>query len=222
MKRIFLSGIIGLGVSPLFTQAAEAQGTTTFVSNLGDISSGGVAVGSNSWLAADFITGTNTSGYALNSIQLAMADASGNPSGFTVTIDASANDPLIVGSVLGTLTGSANPVAAGTYTYIAPPSLTLSPSTTYYIVVNAGTAVVDGDYGWSVTSTPSPGYNSYHWGGEISFAQSSDGLNWSFTSGSYGQFALNATPAPEPGLIGLFALGGLLVGFQRWKTRSVL
>ena len=97
----------------------------------------------------------------------------------------------------------------------------LSPNSYYFIVVIAGTAVANGAYGWSVTSTPSPGYNSYHWGGEIMFGDSSDGVNWDYTTTGYGQFALNATPAPEPGVLGLFALGGLLVAFQRRKARTV-
>ena len=32
------------------------------------------------------------------------------------------------------------------------------------------------------------------------------------------QFPINATAAPEPGVVGLFALGGLLLGFGRWKA----
>jgi hypothetical protein len=41
MKRIFLSGIIGLAVSLLFTRATQAQGSTLFVSNLGQTPVGG-------------------------------------------------------------------------------------------------------------------------------------------------------------------------------------
>jgi hypothetical protein len=59
---------------------------TAYLSNLGQSSTGSLAVGSDSWLAASFGTGTNEGGYELNSIQLAMTDASGNPSGFTVMI----------------------------------------------------------------------------------------------------------------------------------------
>jgi hypothetical protein len=45
--------------------------------------SGSPSVASDSWLAAEFGTGTDASGYVLNSVQLGMTDASGNPSGFT-------------------------------------------------------------------------------------------------------------------------------------------
>jgi hypothetical protein len=205
------------------SEIASAQGTITYVSNLGQPSSGSASVGSNSWFAAGFITGTNVAGYVLNSVQLAVTDASGNPSGFTVMIYNEGNSlgGIIPGVSLGTLAGPANPATAGTYSYTPSVSLTLSPNIDYFIVLTSGTSVANGAYGWSVTSIPTPGYNSYHWGGGTSFLDSSDGVHWSFTSANYGQFAIYATPAPEPGVLGLFALGGLLVAFQRRKTRPV-
>jgi hypothetical protein len=226
MKRIFLSGIVGLGVSLLFTQATQAQGSTTFLSNLGDTSGGSNPVGSNSWLAAGFFSGNNPGGYVLNSVQLGMANASGNPSGFTVMICASAEDPFVVGSSLGTLTGSANPSTAGTYTYNAPSGITLQTGTQYYIVLTAGTADAYGAYEWGYTATQS--YQPVDgWLGTVSLGSGSFGSpsSWgplgSYPNYDFSFFALDATPAPEPGVIGLFALGGLLVGFQRWKARSV-
>ncbi len=225
MKRIIKSIIIVFAVAILAPQITTAQGTTTFLSNLGQTSSGSNPVGSNSWLAAGFATGNNASGHLFNSVQLAMTDASGNPSGFTVMICASAPDPVNVGNSLGTLTGSANPATAGTYTYTAPSDISLSPSTAYYIVISAGTAVENGSYEWSFLNTSS--YQPVgNWGASVTFI-SSGGLpsSWSRLGSNpnfdYSQFALNATPVPEPGVIGLFTLGSLLVGFLRWKTRSV-
>ena len=203
MKKI----IIMFAVAFFATQIIQGQGTT-YISNLGYISTGSSSVGSDAWFAADFFTGTNAGGYALNSVQLATTDASGNPSGFTVMLYSSISGfATFPGSNLGTLNGSLNPVSSGTYTYTPASSLALSPSTVYFIVLTAGTAIANGAYGWSVTSTPSPGFNSYHWGGEVHFADSSNGSSWNYVSGTYGQFALNATAVPEPSPSWLILLG---------------
>jgi hypothetical protein len=222
MKRTIIVGVVAYVVGLTTPQVVEAQGTITYVSNLGQTSSGAVSVGSDSWYAADFITGNNAGGYALNSIQLAMTDASGGPNGFTVMLYSSVSGiATFPGTGLGTLAGSADPTAAGAYTYAPVSSLTLAPNTYYFIVLTAGTTVANGAYDWSVTGTSSPGYNSYHWGGEIFFADSTDGSHWSYTSANYGQFSLDATATPEPGVISLFALGGLLVAFRRRKASLV-
>jgi hypothetical protein len=179
-------------------------------------------VGSDSWLAADFFTGTNASGYTLNSVQLAMTVASGTPSGFTVMLYSEVGiTGVFPGSSLGTLDGSLNPTTAGVYTYTPASNLTLSPSTDYFIVLTAGTTVANGAYGWSVTSTSSHGYNSYNWDGETLFANSSDGLKWNYNLSTYGQFAINATAIPEPGVLGLFGFGGLAFLWHRRKLKAV-
>jgi hypothetical protein len=222
MNKTLIRGVIILGLGLFAPQILPAQGSTTFLSNLAQTLTGSAAVGSDSWYAADFITGNNPGGYALNSIQLAMADSSGNPSGLTVMVYSSvAGIAVFPGSSVGTLSGSANPTISGTYTYTPASSLALLANTAYFIVLTGGTTVANGAYDWSVTSDPSPGYTSYHWGGETFFADSSDGSHWSYTPANYGQFALTATPTPEPCVISLFALGGLLIALQRRKTRSV-
>src|SRR5258705_1367541 len=63
----------------------QAQGTT-YISNLGQASGGSVVVGSDSWRAESFLTGTNPGGYTLDSIQLLTTLASGNPSGFSISV----------------------------------------------------------------------------------------------------------------------------------------
>jgi hypothetical protein len=84
MKKIISSSIVAIG---LFSQQfLQAQGTMTYLSNLGQPTVGTNAVGSDSWLAAGFYTGTNAGGYLLDSIQLGMANASGNPTNFTVML----------------------------------------------------------------------------------------------------------------------------------------
>jgi hypothetical protein len=217
MKKIIIMFVVGL----LAPQIVQAQGTT-YLSNLGQLSIGSHAVASDSWLAADFFTGNNADGYVLNSVQLGMTDASGNPNGFTIMIYANSNpDTILPGSSLGTLSGSTDPVTAGTYTYAPASNLTLSPNADYFIVLTAGTAVANGAYDWSRANTDT--YNpSGSWrGGPGIFFTSSNGLNWNLSS-PYAQYAINATPIPEPSICGLSVLSGLLFIWRHRKAKAVL
>jgi hypothetical protein len=221
MKHQVIGGIIACVLTALDPQITQAQGTL-YVSSLSSNSTGSASVGSDSWLAAGFETGNNPGGYLLNSIQLGMADASGNPSGFTVMLFSEVHiiGALVPGSGLGTLTGSVDPTEAGTYSYTAPSLLMLSALTDYYIVLSSATTTANGAYSWNESTYP-PGVND--WGGVGNgILQSSNGTSgWSPTSYlGIAQFTIYATPSPEPGVLGLFALGGLLFGFWRWKARA--
>lgn len=201
---------------------AQAQGTV-YVSNLGLPSTGSASVASNLWLAEAFLTGTNAGGYLLNSVQLALSNALGNPSGFTAMIY-NVNPLSIAGAApgtsLGTLNGSLDPVAGGIYTYSPASNLTLLPGTTYFTVLTAGTAVANGAYEWSVTSTYAPTLSGGWNGGGIALS-SSDGLNWGPFPPHYAQLALTATAVPEPSTLGLLALGGFLLLRHRRKAKAV-
>ncbi len=206
-------------VTLLASRLVQAQGTI-YLSNLGQTSAGSNPVGNNSWLAAGFFTGPNAGGYTLNSVQLGMTDASGSPSGFTVMLYARSGNitTIVPGNSLGTLNGSTDPSTSGVYTYTAS-GLTLSPSTHYYIVLTAGTAVANGAYDWSFMNTFS--YNpDDSWEGSVTLG-SNNGSSWAWLGGNspqfdYSQFALNATAIPEPSVLSLFGLGGL--GFI-WHRR---
>jgi hypothetical protein len=218
MKRIIMMFV----VSVLAPQITQAQGTI-YLSNLGQPSAGSMAVGSNSWLAAGFQTGRNPGGYVLNSVQLGMVDASGNPSDFTVMIYGEHNGPpppaIQPVSSLGTLNGSTDPATGGIFTYTPASDLTLSPGI-YFIVLTAGTAVANGAYEWSLavanSYNPSGGWSSL--GGVWT---SSDGSFWNVPIAGYPQFAINATPIPEPGVLSMFGLGGLFIAWLRPKAKTV-
>jgi len=209
MKKIIIGGII-VSVGVLLSQKiVKAQGTITYLSNLEQSSVGSSPIGSNSWLAVDFTTGPNASGYMLNSIQLGMIDASGNPSGFTAMIySAIIFTGINPGSSLGTLNGSLNPATGGIYTYIPTGNLTLSPGTDYFIVLTTGTAIANGAYDWSLA-----GANSYNpnggWHSPGGVLTSSNGSSWNFNP-IVAQFSITATAVPEPPALGLFALGSWL------------
>ena len=88
-------------------------------------------------------------------------------------------------------------------------------------MLTAGTTVANGAYDWSHASTYS--YNQS--GGWQTFANilnsSSGGSPWTSIPSSDAQFAINATAVPEPGVLGLFGLGGLAFLWHRRKMKAV-
>jgi hypothetical protein len=219
LTRTYMEKIIIVFAMALFApQITQAQGTI-YMSNLGLPSAGSVAVGSDSWLGVAFRTGTNASGYTLNSIQLRMADASGNPSGFTALLYGNGNIPAgnSLGSSLGVLIGSTDPAIGGIFTYAPPSNLTLLPHTFYSIVLTAGTAVANGAYEWSYAGTYSYNLND-GWDAGGGLWTSSNGSSWNSPTLGDLQYAINATVVPEPGVLSLLGLGGLLLALRRWKA----
>jgi hypothetical protein len=224
MRKIIISGIITSVFGLLAQQILQAQGTT-YVSNLDQSSAGSHSAGSDSWLAACFSAGTNASGYVLNSIQLAMTDASGNPSGFIVMVYATELGGFAPGSSLVTLNGSLNPVTAGIYTYTPDTTLTLAPRVAYSIVLTSGTAVANGAYEWSYA-----GINSYNstdgWGalgGNLGGVCTSANGSWPWivSVSTFPQFAVNSTAVPEPSTLGLLVVGGFFLVWHRRKAKAV-
>jgi hypothetical protein len=223
MKKIIMSSAITFVITLLAPQLVRAQGTMTVLSNFDQTTAGSLAVGSDSWLATVFRTGTNASGYALDSIQLGMADASGTPSGFTAMVYNGIFGGTGIEGSIGTLDGSLNPAAGGIYTFTPDSNLMLSANTSYYVVLTAGTTVANGAYEWSYAGTSS--YNPIGgWSSSGDTWSSTNGrvsaLSWQPTS-SFTQFAINVTDAPEPGVLGLFGLGGVAFLWHRRKSKAV-
>jgi hypothetical protein len=156
-----------------------------------------------------------------------MTDASGNPSGFSVMLYGKGTQvgTVLPGSSLGSLSGSAAPTTAGTYTYTAPANLELSPDTYYFIVLTAGTTVANGAYDWSFTSV-----NSYNpgsgWGASLCLG-SSDGSSQSWSpigaglQFDFSQFAINASAVPEPSSLLFLSVGsGAFLCLRRFTAKS--
>jgi len=219
MKKMIKGGFIILMSAMLSPQTVRSQGTV-FVSSLSQPSAGSLAVGSDSWVAADFIrAGNNPGGYALDSVELAMTPATGDPNGFTVMLYSAGVNQTLPASRLATLTAaSGDPVTSGIFTYTAS-DVTLSPLTDYFIVVTAGNPVASGAYAWSFENT-APAASSGGWQGDDGFWDSSDGSHWHFANGEP-QFALTATTIPEPETLYLMGLpGALFFAWRRWRASA--
>ena len=226
MKKIILFALPALALGMLSPQIIQAQGTT-YLSNLEQSSTGSQPVGSDSWLAVAFVPGTNAGGYVINSIQLTMSNASGNPSGFQVMLYRAGGGGGEPGALLGTLNGSLNPVTAGIYTYTPTATLTLPIRGIYDIVLTAGTAVADGAYQWSgVGMNPFQGRDDWNTlgaaGGFLTSSSNGSLLSWIHNplGSPFPQFAIDATAVPEPGVLSLFVLGGFLLVRHRRKAKA--
>ena len=140
---------------------AHAQ-TTVLVSNIGRTASGtNPNITTTSFLGQGFTTGSNSDGYTLGSVELAVFLFSGNASTITVSIySESSGNP---GTLVHTLTTPAS-ISAPATTFTAPSGTTLADSTTYYVVItttggllylsttNGGAEDTGGASGWSIAN----------------------------------------------------------------------
>ena len=199
MMLIFKKFFLGLALGLLTQQIAQSQGAITYLSNLS-----GPSITNISNARTGFITGNNPGGYVLNAVQLAMNNSIGTPNSFTVTIYEVTNS--LDGSqpgdeYIGTLNGRA-PLIAGVYNYAPTSQLFLLPNSGYQLIE---TGSGNGSFQWSIT-TGSHYFNSL--GG------------WSYGDTLFGpQYAIIATPVPEPKVCYLFVLAGLGLFFRRRISR---
>ncbi len=225
LRKTIISGVIATVFGLLAPKMLPAQGTI-YLSNLDQPSAGSLAVGSNSWAAGIFYVGKNSGGYMLNSVELAMNNAVGNPSGLQVMIYTVGGGGFSILYSIGTLNGSLDPVTAGAYTFTPDAPIMFLPNGAYAIVLTSGTATANGAYEWSYGSA-----NSYNptggWytllGNAAGAWTSSNGLmfSWVRDGNAFPQFEIEATAVPEPGVLSLFALGGLPLVWRRRRAKAI-
>jgi hypothetical protein len=211
MKSIWTIAFTAFLVKCATTLSVSAQGSMTYISSLNGPSGGAVAIASDSWFAQGFRTGTNTLGYSLESVSLLMANASGDPSGFMVSLY-TRGENLFPGSSVGSLSGSFDPVFAGTSSFTRTQPLILAPATGYFVVVTASQPIGSGSYRWSCmapsTNPPVVSVDGWLLG---TAGQSIDGVTWERAGGStisgLFQFSISAVAIPEPSSIALYVLG---------------
>jgi len=213
-KAIHIAAVL-LIVALLIAQSAQAQGTL-YLSNLGDTAGAYVSIGSSDLIAQGFETGTDSGGYVLNSVQLGMAAASGNPSGFTVSVYSSLNG--YPSADLGTLSGSSNPSSAGVYSYTTS-GLTLAASTEYFVVAMAAASPSGSYFAWVANPAESPYTSVDDWSILPDFA-SVNGSAWAVSERTYGfQTGIYATAVPEHSTWILCLLGGGFTFYLRTRQR---
>jgi len=113
-----------------FVPGAQAQTTTTLVSNTGESNTGNFT----SNIATQLTTGANSTGYTISSVGVVL-DSSAAP---VVTIRANGTEPT--GTVIATLTAPASVTADAVNTFTAPADTVLAANTTYWLRVDATTA----------------------------------------------------------------------------------
>ena len=144
------------------TSAATAAVTVpvaALVSNVGQTATGNANVTATQSQAQGFTTGSDSGGYTLGSVELAVSSFSGTASDITVSIySESSGDP---GTVVHTLTTPAS-ISTPVTTFTAPSGTTLAANTTYYVVIsttgsginlsrtNAAAEDTGGASGWSI------------------------------------------------------------------------
>ena len=135
----------------------------TLISNVGQTAATGAAqVSTSQSQAQGFTTGSDSGGYTLGSVELAVSSFGGTASDITVSIySESSGDP---GTVVHTLTTPAS-ISAAVTTFTAPSGATLAASTTYYVVIsttssgislsrtNATAEDTGGVSGWSIADS---------------------------------------------------------------------
>jgi hypothetical protein len=201
---------------------AGAQSSITYLSSLNTPPLGGsLPVAQDSWFAAGFQTGTNSAGYLLDSVDLSFGGASGTPGAFAIFIYEVPNY-YFPGNRVGELTVTTNPVNAGIYRFYAS-NIVLSASTWYSVVITSSQPLAAGTYKWNFIGGTTNLLILKVDGWNMGFpAHSTNGIVWERVGNMNGfQFAVNASPIPEPGASWLIGAGiGLLFCSLRRRRKS--
>ena len=199
--------VIATSVTPM----GIAQGALR-VSNIGQTPNGNGFVGSDSWIAQNFfILASDPNDYTLNTVDLLMNSAAGNPGDFEASIYSGVAGGA-PNTFLGSLSGSDNPSVGGVHSYTAS-GITLTGGVGYFVVVTSATPLAQGAYDWSASDSFT---QNGSWVINHQYATSSDGSAWQVSARDEAfQMALYATVVPEPTSLALLGLGSLALVMVR-------
>ena len=201
MKKAIAVVVSASCLSWLFVMSAQG---TLYVSNLDQTPTGSAAIGSDYRIAQAFdFSGNDTNQYTLDSIELRLNPATGNPNGFEVSLYSTPGGTAPQ-DYLGSLAGPADPSAGGTYSYAAL-GITLSGGIGYYVVVSSATPIAQGGYVWSASDSIT---RNGSWTISNVYLTSSDGTSWDeHVRAEVFQMAIHATLIPEPSVLALAGIG---------------
>jgi hypothetical protein len=165
----------------LFAEALAANAQEVLSDNLAATTSSTEAASGSTWLTASFATDDST--YTLNSVTLVLA----NPTTGQARLDLYSDANLEPGSLVGTLASPDTYSSTLANTTFLADGITLSPNSTYWIVLSADSG--EFDWAWSSDNTGSGIGFQRTWG------QTDDaGATW-FTFDTFPtQFNVTATP----------------------------
>lgn len=216
MHRFLRQSLLALTVFA----AVPADADTTAVSSLGTPSFDGTVVYNAQWLADRFDTGSDTRFLKISSITIGFVSGGGTGGYFVDIYDGSATQPI---NLLATLSGSTNPNTAGNFTYTPTSSLTLDPSTTYWLVEGSTTST--GFYQPTYVTSPSS-FSGHGWNITGTYIFSGDsGSHWAGgASNGPTQYRIGVTFVPEPQTYAMFggilSLGTIMLLHRRRLTES--
>ena len=200
-----------LAVTPL-THAAVA------VSNLGIADGNGWAIISEQYIGMSFTVGSDYSSWSLESVDIRAVASGSLSSGFTVELHADDGFGRPGLAALVTFTGG-NPATLGDYNFVPATPFTLSAGVTYWLTAESQVPAGPNVYQWINTESSNGAENTALAGWSIgnNFTYSTNqGASWRYAENAPSKFAVNASQAvPEPGALGLLALGALAAATRR-------